>query len=220
MIDIDSLTTGQKQCVYAAEILRVLQETGAKPSSEIQSIVQSNLDLPQSEYGKIAWGREFLKHQGYFDVELGRGIWGLTEKGKATNVTEDFWKEIHITHLEYQKQGLHAKQCECEEENPDPDDFDGIGIFYVLDTHTIDEDTGKKIIKLGQTQDFDKRISSLYNTSTPYEPTVLRKIETPYYKKVEQAAFKVFHKSRLNPNREFFTDDILPMLDQIIEIAS
>jgi hypothetical protein len=99
------------------------------------------------------------------------------------------------------------------------DDFESeTGIVYVLKTDTFTKD-GKEIIKIGfTTQPIAQRINQLYTTGVPFKFKVHAQIKTGNYVELEQAFHKLLAPFKLNKSREFFTQDALVFIPQIVEI--
>lgn len=92
------------------------------------------------------------------------------------------------------------------------------GIVYVFNAGIFTED-GKRIIKIGHTtQSLDARIAQLYTTGTPSQFTVLHSWRTSNYVELEQALHRLLAPFRINRAREFFTDDALRFVEQIVVI--
>jgi len=94
----------------------------------------------------------------------------------------------------------------------------GIGTLYILGTNLYTKD-GREIVKIGKTTgDINKRIDQLYTTGVPYRFRTIDKFETTNYSELERVIHNLFYPFRINTSREFFTEDCLKYLDQIIEI--
>ncbi|WP_296415187.1 GIY-YIG nuclease family protein [Pseudomonas sp.] len=93
-----------------------------------------------------------------------------------------------------------------------------IGTLYVLSTglYTAEQ---VEIVKIGITSgSVDKRITQLYTTGVPFRFTILSQLETTNYSKLEQALHCLFDKYRINKSREFFTENCLKFLPDLIAI--
>lgn len=92
------------------------------------------------------------------------------------------------------------------------------GILYVLKTNTYTIE-GKAILKIGITSgDIDLRIKQLYTTGVPYKFEIYKKYSVTGFIELERALHALLTKFRINPNREFFTEDALIFLENIIDI--
>lgn len=93
-----------------------------------------------------------------------------------------------------------------------------IGTLYVLGTNLFTAE-GSEIIKIGiTTGPVEMRIAQLYTTGVPFRFRVISQLETTNYSKLEQAVHCLFDKYRINKGREFFTDQCLSLLPDIISI--
>jgi hypothetical protein len=108
---------------------------------------------------------------------------------------------------------------ELDDINDDFEDFESAtGKVYVLKTGTFTQ-AGKEILKIGHTtQSIEKRISQLYTTGVPFQFSVYKVYETKEHIELESALHKLLSKYRLNKSREFFTEDVIPYVEKIIEI--
>lgn len=94
----------------------------------------------------------------------------------------------------------------------------GIGTLYILGTNLFTKE-GKEIVKIGiTTGDIETRIGQLYTTGVPFRFHILKTIETTDYYELEQSIHKLLKPYRINRAREFFTDDCLPHVTQIIAL--
>lgn len=93
-----------------------------------------------------------------------------------------------------------------------------IGTLYVLGTNLFTAE-GVEIIKIGiTTGTVEKRIAQLYTTGVPFRFRVISLIETSNYSKFEQALHCIFDRYRINKSREFFTDQCLVHLADLVAI--
>jgi len=93
-----------------------------------------------------------------------------------------------------------------------------IGTVYILKTNTFTKEC-KEIIKIGfTTQDIKNRINQLYTTGTPYKFTIHKTYEVKNYIELEKALHKLLIPFQLNNSREFFTDEALKYIDDIVEL--
>lgn len=96
---------------YFGPVLEVLKDLGGSGSpDEVRAGVASRLAISEAEQteqmasgssrfdNQVAWARFYLTRAGLLDASR-RGIWSLTEKGRATSLTDaaalDLFKEIH-----------------------------------------------------------------------------------------------------------------------------
>ncbi len=92
------------------------------------------------------------------------------------------------------------------------------GIVYILKTNTFTKNN-EEIIKIGfTTQSVEKRINQLYTTGSPYKFTVHKTYETKNYIELEKALHKLLKPFQLNPEREFFTKNVLDYIDDIVKL--
>ena len=92
------------------------------------------------------------------------------------------------------------------------------GIVYVLKTNTFTKDNFE-IIKIGfTTQDVEIRINQLYTTGVPFKFTIYKSYSTKNYIELEKALHKLLEPFKLNNSREFFTDEALEYIDEIVNI--
>ncbi|WP_353662408.1 GIY-YIG nuclease family protein [Hydrogenimonas sp. SS33] len=94
------------------------------------------------------------------------------------------------------------------------------GIVYVLKTNTFTKDN-LEIIKIGfTTQDVETRINQLYTTGVPFKFTLFKSYPTKNYIELEKALHKLLEPFKLNNTREFFTEEALEYIDEIVNIHS
>ncbi len=92
------------------------------------------------------------------------------------------------------------------------------GTVYLLRTGTFTKQ-GKEIIKVGvTTKPLEQRIKQLYTTGVPFEFRVEKSFEIDYFRELERALHKLLVPFQLNQNREFFTEDALPYINEIVDI--
>ena len=93
-----------------------------------------------------------------------------------------------------------------------------VGTLYVLGTNLFTAQ-GKEIIKIGiTTGSVEKRIAQLYTTGVPFRFRIISELETSNYSKLEQALHCLFDRYRINKAREFFTEECLGHINDLIEI--
>lgn len=93
-----------------------------------------------------------------------------------------------------------------------------VGTLYVLGTNLFTSE-GVEIIKIGiTTGTVEKRIAQLYTTGVPFRFRVISQLETTNYSKLEQALHCLFDKYRINKAREFFTEQCLRHIPDLITI--
>ena len=92
------------------------------------------------------------------------------------------------------------------------------GIVYILKTNTFTKD-GHEIIKIGfTTQDVESRITQLYTTGVPFKFSLYKSYKIKNYIELEKALHKLLEPFKLNNSREFFTDEALEYVDEIVNI--
>jgi len=92
------------------------------------------------------------------------------------------------------------------------------GIVYILKTNTFTRD-GYEIIKIGfTTQGIESRITQLYTTGVPFKFILYKSYEIKNYIELEKALHKLLEPFKLNNSREFFTDEALEYIDEIVNI--
>ena len=92
------------------------------------------------------------------------------------------------------------------------------GTVYILKTNTFTRD-GCEIIKIGfTTQGIESRITQLYTTGVPFKFTLHKSYEIKNYIELEKALHKLLEPFKLNNSREFFTDEALEYIDEIVNI--
>lgn len=114
------------------------------------------------------------------------------------------------------------EEIESPEDTISTEDFEkfekGIGTLYILGTNLFTKG-GKEIVKIGITTGVvEDRINQLYNTSVPYRFRLIQQFETTNYAELEQAMHKIFDPFRINSSREFFTEECLEFIDNLLEI--
>lgn len=100
-----------------------------------------------------------------------------------------------------------------------PDDLlKETGLVYVLNTGVFTA-TGKRIIKIGfTTQDLNTRINQLYTTGSPFRFDVIHSFSVTNYYELEQSMHKLFDSYRLSNGREFFSEDVLEFVEDIVRL--
>ena len=92
------------------------------------------------------------------------------------------------------------------------------GIVYILKTDTYTKN-GKEIIKIGfTTQDINQRINQLYTTGVPFKFKVHAIYRTRNFIELELAIHKLLDSFKLNKSREFFVEDALPYISEIVAL--
>jgi hypothetical protein len=93
-----------------------------------------------------------------------------------------------------------------------------IGKIYVLGTGTFTK-TGKEIYKIGITSlEIEQRIAQLFTTGVPFRFRPYKTYEVTGFIELERALHSLLADFRLNAQREFFTEDALPFVEQIIAL--
>ena len=87
------------------------------------------------------------------------------------------------------------------------------GIVYILSNPSL-----PGLVKIGQTDNLQRRLSQLFNTSvpTPFKCVYAKKVQN--YKEVERKLHKGLNKDRINRNREFFRipeEDVINFLELV-----
>lgn len=108
---------------------------------------------------------------------------------------------------------LHETVCGADEELRD-----GHGIVYILGTGVY-TDAGKRIVKIGYTtQPVVSRIRQLYTTGAMFQFEEIASYRVASYTLLEQALHKLLAPFRLNEAREFFSEDAMQFVREIVEI--
>ncbi len=102
---------------------------------------------------------------------------------------------------------------------PSVEDFEEEeGLVYILKTDTYTKE-GKEIIKIGfTTQDINKRINQLYTTGVPFKFQIHATYKTRNFIELEMALHKLLDPFKLNKSREFFIEDALPFISDIVAL--
>jgi len=92
------------------------------------------------------------------------------------------------------------------------------GTLYVLSTGVCTRD-GKGIVKIGfTTQELSRRINQLYTTGAMFRFEPIASYELHGYDLLERALHCLLAPFRLNDAREFFTDDVLPFVEEVVGV--
>lgn len=128
-------------------------------------------------------------------------------------------KEEFFCDTSFKPMKISLARAELIEELPEVEDFESTaGKVYILKTGTHTKN-GKEIIKIGHTtQEVSQRIAQLYTTGVPFEFTIHAIYQIQNHIELEQALHKLLVKFRLNKSREFFTEEALAFVDQIVEV--
>ncbi len=89
-----------------------------------------------------------------------------------------------------------------------------VGIVYVLTNPAMPD-----YVKIGFTDDLQRRMSDLDNTSVPVPFECIYAAKVPQPRKWEQTLHFVFAESRINRRREFFTSDVISKAIRIMQTA-
>lgn len=93
-----------------------------------------------------------------------------------------------------------------------------IGTLYLLATGVFTQD-GKRIVKIGfTTQDLDVRVKQLFTTGAMFKFEPINSYQVKGYDLLEHALHKLLDPFRLNSAREFFTEDVLPYVEDVVKI--
>lgn len=93
-----------------------------------------------------------------------------------------------------------------------------VGTLYVLSTGVFTRE-GKRIVKIGfTTQDVSARIRQLFTTGAMFRFEEIASYRVKGYDLLEHALHKLLDPFRLNSAREFFTDDVLPFVEEVVRI--
>ncbi|HLA81897.1 MAG TPA: restriction endonuclease [Thermoleophilia bacterium] len=121
---------------YFGPVIEVLKELGGSGSpEEVRAAVASRLAISEQEQGEqlpsgysrfdnqVAWARFYLTRAGLLDSSR-RGIWSLTEKGRATTLSHaaalQLFKDVHRVFAAERKARLKpAESGELEESSPE-----------------------------------------------------------------------------------------------------
>jgi restriction system protein len=112
---------------YFRPVIDALKELGNSGTpSEVREIIASKLNLTEDQLNettvggtprfmnKVAWARFYLNKAGYI-ASSKRGVWSLTEKGLASNLTDEQALEVFQT-IQDQFQAAYREQQEEEAE--------------------------------------------------------------------------------------------------------
>ena len=92
------------------------------------------------------------------------------------------------------------------------------GMVYILKTNTFTKN-GCEIIKIGfTTQTVENRITQLYTTGVPFKFTLYKSYRLKNYIELEKALHSLLEPFKLNNSREFFTDEALKYIDEIVNV--
>lgn len=131
---------GPKFIQYFQPVLEGLRELGssAKPK-EVYGWIAEHHEIPQAELegttkggqskfeNKVGWARFYLAKAGLIDTEQ-RGVWVLTEKGRATNLSHEesyrLFKQIHggFQNTEKSEGKIEPKSPDDDEDASAPDE--------------------------------------------------------------------------------------------------
>jgi biotin operon repressor len=149
------------------------------------------------------------------------------EKGHYNNLDHALLAQIYsivttndIFYCDRNSKPLKVSLVTTDEESlPMFEDYEAEeGTVYILKTDTYTK-SGKEIIKIGYTsQDVNKRINQLYTTGVPYKFTVHATYTTRNYIELETALHKLLDRFKLNKSREFFTEDALSYIPEIVAL--
>lgn len=104
------------------------------------------------------------------------------------------------------------------ESNVGEDPEQEMGTLYVLSTGVYTND-GKRIVKIGfTTQDLAARIRQLFTTGAMFRFEEIASYRVRSYDLLEHALHKLLDPFRLNSAREFFSEEVLPYVEEVVEI--
>jgi hypothetical protein len=134
----------------------------------------------------------------------------------------DVYADKSVKPMRFSLIGSQEPELELTDEPIELENLDrlesGRGTLYVLGTHLYTKD-GREIVKIGiTTGSVEQRINQLYTTSVPFRFRVLKQHETKNYAELEQSLHKLLDPFRINRSREYFTDQSLGFVDQVIQI--
>jgi len=93
-----------------------------------------------------------------------------------------------------------------------------LGTLYVLSTGVYTQD-GKRIVKIGfTTQELEARIRQLFTTGAMFRFEEIVSYRVKSYDLLEHALHKLLDPFRLNSAREFFTEEVLPYVEDVVRI--
>lgn len=93
-----------------------------------------------------------------------------------------------------------------------------IGILYILKSNVF-TNNGREIIKIGITSgETESRIKQLYTTGVPYRFVIYKEFKVFGFMELEKSLHALLGKFRVNPAREFFTDECLPYAERLIAL--
>lgn len=107
---------------------------------------------------------------------------------------------------------------EVLETNVGEDPEQELGTLYVLSTGVYTQD-GRRIVKIGfTTQGVDARIRQLFTTGAMFRFEEIVSYRVRSYDLLEHALHKLLDPFRLNSAREFFTEEVLPYVEDVVNI--
>ena len=83
---------------------------------------------------------------------------------------------------------------------PTPKPEKGVGYCYIITNPAFQ----KNYLKIGYTDNLERRLNDLYNTSVPARFEVYAALKTTKYKEAEELMHKTFEGERIGSDREFF----------------
>lgn len=142
-----SKTEGPQFVKYFGPVIRALRELGgsARPA-EVRDKVAEDLQIPEEKIdelldsgtsrfnNQVAWARFYLAKGGYIDSSL-RGVWSLTDKGRAADLDHrDALKIFREVHAEFPRPPVSSEESSDSDEDLAPEDTTAVQIV----NHRID----------------------------------------------------------------------------------
>ena len=190
------------------EAIKKILENGSKTPQEIRGEIK--IKYPEF-YGTESHQRNFEKgHYQSLDHALLAQIYSVV-KTNENFVIDKSTRPLTVSIFESQFTLLDDNGIieNYEQEN---------GIVYILKTNTFTKDNFE-IIKVGfTTQDIETRINQLYTTGVPFKFTLFKTYKTQNYIELEKALHNLLEPFKLNNSREFFTDEALEYIEEIVAI--
>ena len=196
---------------FIETVCKIIQESGhALTPQEIRDRIKTS--YPQF-YGTDSHKSQVAKgNYKNLDHALLRQVYGLS--GNSLFVCDRTTKPLKLSLAEYAK----VDGVEGDEETISVDDIEkDKGFIYILKTGTYNKD-GKEIMKIGITGDINRRIAQLYSTGVPYRFEIYKSFEVTALIELEKALHSLLTRFRINPAREFFTEDAIPFVERIVSL--
>ncbi|MCH5294215.1 MAG: AAA family ATPase, partial [Treponema sp.] len=122
---------------YFKPVIETLKEFGGSATpKQVEEKIKQKLNLPSNIVNEfheksgnnkfsndVAWARQYLVWAGYIDSSE-RGIWTLTDSGKAVDMTEEFATNIYKRYNKKNKSNDEKDSLHDEEENKEFEPYD------------------------------------------------------------------------------------------------